>query len=868
LKPIRMNPLVLLLAIAAPVGGAQQPLVDPPTASPAAAVNANPAIAGGEFGGSMASRGLGGGRNQLVSLSIPAIGDAPFSLTLLTTWKMPSNGPVRQVNDNPFYNSRRIVRDSAGRIYQERWSMARDLPNLPDVTNMNEPKPQMMSIEISDPVAHVSYDCSVAEKACRETDYRLLSVAYSGSEANQHDGGVETSKSIGARTIEGIKTEGYQVTTTYTSGASGVTRADSEVREFWYAPRLGIDLIAEVKSPAIGHQTFLVRDLKTAEPDAQYFRVPAGYRVIDERRQAAPGTAGTTRQAGGLKTRDAQPAEATSTPLPSSPVPPAVTTLQATARIVELDVVAVDAHGQPVKGLKASDFVLSEDGGPQTLQSFTERDAAADQPPPPALPAFPPNTFANHAPLLNDTAMTALLFDTSQISFSDAAYVRDEVAAYLKKVKPGTPMCVFDLDQWDGLQLIQDFTTDTAILRKAVESKRNEQKPVIPFFTPPLQRGIATRQLAHYLAGFPGRKNLIWFYGPLPPEIAVGSGLYPDTTTMSEGDFANDLSGMTEALTLNRVALYPVDSRGIIFRWNLMENTLEQDDIFFQAGDALEAAAATGGSAFANSNAIDKDVAEIVAAGSYYYTVSYTPTNAHWDGGFRRLQVRFAGSVTSTGVPTAKLHLEYRDGYYAQETGARAGTLSPGRATRRLISYSPLGEPAGAATLSDAMSFGAVAPFEVLFQAHITPQPAIEKIKRETQAPAGNFLSAQWLHEPYRNYGIHYSVNPEDLQLLTHGDGVYRDTIEFVAILYDGYGHVLNSFINTVPLEVNAADYVEIQKTGLGIEVPMAVPVNGDYTLRLGVHDLNSGRVGALEIPTSEIRLTPGNMAANPAKPN
>lgn len=148
---VRMSPLVLLLAIAAPVGDAQEPSAVPNTARPAAAVNANPAVAGAQFGGTMASRGNGGGRNQLVSLSIPAIGDAPFSLTLLTTWKMPSNGPVRQVNDNSFYNSRRIVRDSAGRIYQERWSMVRDLPNLPDVTNMNEPKPQMISIQISDP---------------------------------------------------------------------------------------------------------------------------------------------------------------------------------------------------------------------------------------------------------------------------------------------------------------------------------------------------------------------------------------------------------------------------------------------------------------------------------------------------------------------------------------------------------------------------------------------------------------------------------------------------------------------------------------------------------------------------------------------
>ncbi|HXE09418.1 MAG TPA: VWA domain-containing protein, partial [Acidobacteriaceae bacterium] len=643
-------------------------------------------------------------------------------------------------------------------------------------------------------------------------------------------------------------------TTTYTSGASGVPRTTSEVREFWYAPRLGIDLVADLKISDIGEQKFEAKDLKTTEPPAEYFTVPAGYRVADQRGPiATPPTNAPAQQTGGLKIRDAQPAEAE--PLQPSSAQIAVPTIRTTARIVVLDVVAVDAHGQPVKGLKASDFTLTEDSVPQTLHSFTERDAAADQRLAPTEPALPPNTFANHAPVVNDTAMTVLLFDTSGLSFSDAAYARDEVAAFLKKVKPGTPMCIFDLDQWDGLRLIQDFTTDTAVLRNAVESKQNAQKPwQFPEFTPSLQLGIAMRQLARYLAGFPGRKNLIWFYGTQPPRIAMGQpGLYPDI--MSGNSFASDLGEAAEILTLNRVALYPVDPRGVIFRWNLVQNIYEQDNIFFQGADTSGAATPTGGKAFIDSNAIDKDIAEIAAAGSHYYTVSYTPTNVQWDGGFRKLQVRFAGSVTSTGVQTAKLHLEYRNGYYAQNLGARPGTFSSGAQVRRLISYSPVAT-SGNPTLSDAMRLGAVPPFEILFNAHIAPNSAQEKVKRGAEAPRENYLTAEWLHEPYREYAIHYSVDPEDIQLRKNADGLYHDTIEFAAVLYDNYDHVVNSFINSVPLEVNAKDYAQIRKTGVGIALPLAVPTKGDFYLRLGVHDLDSDHVGALEIPTREIRLT------------
>jgi hypothetical protein len=303
------------------------------------------------------------------------------------------------------------------------------------------------------------------------------------------------------------------------------------------------------------------------------------------------------------------------------------------------------------------------------------------------------------------------------------------------------------------------------------------------------------------------------------------------------------------------VVLYPVDPRGVIFRWNLIQNIYEQDNIFFQGGDASDAAGATGGKTFVNSNTISKDVSEIVAAGSHYYTVSYTPTNAHWDGGFRRLQVRFTGGSTSTGLPTAKLHLDYRNGYYAQDAAPPRRIPLPGAQVRRLISYSPLAASSNP-TLADAMHLGAITPFEILFSAHITPNPSLERVTHDERAPEGNYLTQQWLHEPYRNYAIHYSVDPDDIELLKVADGLYRDTVEFVAVLYDNYDHVVNSFINSVPLEVNAKDYEEIKRTGVGIEIPIAVPAKGDYYLRLGVHDLNSDHVGALEIPVSEIALS------------
>ncbi len=552
-------------------------------------------------------------------------------------------------------------------------------------------------------------------------------------------------------------------------------------------------------------------------------------------------------------------------PAPAANPTPPTATIQVNARQVVLDVVVTDTHGQPVKGLKQSDFTLTEDGAPQTLSSFTERDSVADQLAAPLLPPLPANTFADHAPITNNTAMTVLLFDTSQLSFTDASYARQEAASFLKTVQPGTPMCVFDLDR-RGLRLIQDFTTDSKLLRQAVQSKQNAQwlppPPEVPIFVP---RGQALQQLARYLAGFPGRKNLIWFYGINSPELSIGrpGSLFPDTTTFSE----DDLKGLTTTLTLNRVALYPVDPRGVIFRWNLQQNITEQNDIFWQGADAQQTAKATGGKAFYDSNGIRQAVAEVVATGSHYYTLSYSPTNPIWNGSFRQLQMRLAGNTTSTGLNTAKLHLEYRTGYYARDTAHPPPSTSPAAVTRKLISYSPKGDPHATSPtttpLQQAMLFGAVPPFQVLFRAHITPASATAKISRHNQRPAGNYLQTQWLHSRYREYQIHYSVDAEALKFGQPTPMSYQDTLEFLAIVYDDQGNIANSIVTTTPMDFNVNQYLEANRMGVGFNQAIAVPTHGEFYLRVAVHDLNSGRIGALEIPISQIELSPPTGTAN-----
>ena len=60
----------------------------------------------------------------------------------------------------------------------------------------------------------------------------------------------------------------------------------------------------------------------------------------------------------------------------------------------------------------------------------------------------------------------------------------------------------------------------------------------------------AMREMARYLSGMPGRKNLIWFSGSFP----IQAGCY---------DFTEDMKSATDLLARAHVTINPVDGRAM-----------------------------------------------------------------------------------------------------------------------------------------------------------------------------------------------------------------------------------------------------------------------------------------------------------------
>ena len=221
----------------------------------------------------------GGGGGVLQSIYVPNLPDAPFSLTLHTEWihTMRNGGNVTVTNTRP------IVRDSAGRLYEERWMLT---PKGGTVS------PQMTWIQVDDPVAGKFYQCSVFQKVC-ELLPSVVGLRHYQPEKHPSgplkDGkGTFLHEDLGADSVAGLPVHAYRDTTTINAGTYGNDAPMVTVREFRYSPELGFNLSSVLDSAQSGRQLFTVTDLTTAEPDPKYFGPPVGYRVVDKRKPASP----------------------------------------------------------------------------------------------------------------------------------------------------------------------------------------------------------------------------------------------------------------------------------------------------------------------------------------------------------------------------------------------------------------------------------------------------------------------------------------------------------------------------------------------------------------------------------------------------
>jgi hypothetical protein len=152
------------------------------------------------------------------------------------------------------------------------------------------------------------------------------------------------------------------------------------------------------------------------------------------------------------------------------------------------------------------------------------------------------------------------------------------------------------------------------------------------------------------------------------------------------------------------------------------------------------------------------------------------------------------------------------------------------------------------------MQRGAIPPTEMIFTASLAIDDKVEKLDKNAPLPADNYLEADYKGKPFRVYTVQIKADAHKLRLAQISDGTRQGNVEFVSLVYDQFGHRVNSLLSTAQLNLSEDSYRKLLTGGLIVRQQIAVPVKGNYFLRVGVHDVASDRIGALEIPVDQVR--------------
>jgi len=530
----------------------------------------------------------------------------------------------------------------------------------------------------------------------------------------------------------------------------------------------------------------------------------------------------------------------------------------------------VSAHnGDPVARIPQSNFSITEDGKPQTIDFFEEHSAqAAAKVDSPVMPPMPAGTVTNVPVAPPSSALYVFLLDSLNSEPQDQVYIHKQILTFLHRLDPGTQVAIFTLGT--NLHLLQGFTSDPATLLAAVSGKGAEREAMaqnrsdnaddaatVANFqkmraTPEKIEALQAAQssarnygfgarasmtfealnaLARYLEGIPGRKNLVWFSSSFPVV------LFPTASEMAQLKNNPNLPGAVDRIkqtanlfTLSKIAVYPVSGAGVMNSNVGLADSADAgsaggtghfgasaNPTSSLAGEALNSgsavssmeqlAASTGGRAFA-TNDIGAALTRIVHDSDVYYTVGYAPADSTAPEGFRRINVKVAGG---------KYKLDYRQGYNASSADTDSGE-NP---------------------ITPLLQLGLPAATGIFYGASIASVPTPPQAEPAGQNPD--------LKGPLTRYAASFTIRAQDVSFsqVPSGKRIAKLLIGIKAYAEDG--SALNWLATREAIELDAAHYESLLKSGIPITLNIDLPANTKARFVTAVYDWNNTRSGTLE---------------------
>jgi len=365
-------------------------------------------------------------------------------------------------------------------------------------------------------------------------------------------------------------------------------------------------------------------------------------------------------------------------------------TLKVQSDIVLTNVVVRDKKtGEVVKGLKASDFTILENGKPQKIASFDyqnvdeaavlrEKSTVIGKT---TIADLVNGEFAANPASLRDHRLIVMFFDLSSMQPEDIDRAVESAQDYVnKKMQPADLVALVSMAT--GLSMDQDFTSDKAALLRGLGkydgtegtgfANGNEggnsggtADDASSFTADDSEYNslntdrelYAIRTVAKSLERVDQRKSLLYFSGGL--------------TRQGIENQASMRAATNEAVKAN-MAIYSVDSRGLealppvgnastgslrgtaAYSGGAMQSQLDAN---FGSQETLATLSSdTGGKAFFDSNDFAPAFQQVQHDTEAYYIVGFRSTNTARDGSFRHLTVKMNRS---------DVKLDYRPGYYA-----------------------------------------------------------------------------------------------------------------------------------------------------------------------------------------------------------
>jgi VWFA-related protein len=532
--------------------------------------------------------------------------------------------------------------------------------------------------------------------------------------------------------------------------------------------------------------------------------------------------------------------------------------LKFTARseLVLIPALVTDKSGNHITGLKQEDFTVLENGAEQKIATFEEITSDTHRLSRPRNPNSNTNEFSNSlAGGAANRRITLMVLDLLNTRFADQAYARQDLLKYLtQSVDQREPTALYTLTR-NGIQVIHDFTSDPRVLvaglhkvkgdafqmvdsPEDVESITGTASPdgsagvdpgSVQSETQKLQTMLedselnfqsfeqrlaitytleAMQQLAQGLAGFPGRKSLIWAGGGFPFSVSDNTMQLAPAGRDSLSDVLPLYEHTWQLLNDAQISLYPVDVKGLQvvvmpsaavskpgknYARNMSWRQLDTQATF------QTFAAMTGGRAYYNSNDLVKGFHDAVSDSAEYYMLGYYLDRSKTKSGWRKLAVK---------VKRDHVEVRARSGFFVTNA-----TVDPDTSRNQDIS-SALRSPLDFTSLALVVRWDKIEPGKEAGKKHVA-------------------------------YEMHLAPDPA---LISDADNNHL-LLEFMALAKTPEGKAIDHPVGQkIESHLTADNVALVRQQGVAYSGALELPP-GEYTIRFVVRDDLSGRTGSVAAP-------------------